>query len=264
MPLAPIAAQELRARVFLRSVLPLVKVVASEKPLIKRLMAGANGVVQILTPGTEFGAYISFTNGELDVTQGLHPSPDVRIAFKRLADMNTFFAGGVALPVISGALKAPLLLARALALLVNLMVLLPNALPKDKAGRAFKTRMVLFMITNALSQLNKGGMPEMAEMAKKSPDRVYQWTIEESGTAAYLRMKAGRTKSGRGTYTRRRPFVHMIFPTIDGAFAVLTASCDLVEAVRLGYVKTEGPPEYSRDIGIYMQKVEELLVFGRI
>jgi hypothetical protein len=33
----------------------------------------------------------------------------------------------------------------------------------------------------------------------------------------------------------------------------------LVEAVKQGYVVTEGAMEYSKEIGIHMQSVEELL-----
>ena len=68
----------------------------------------------------------------------------------------------------------------------------------------------------------------------------------------------GKTKAGRGTYTRRRPFVHMIFPDIDSAIMVLTSQAPLVEAVRLGYVVTEGAMEGSKEMGYHMQRIEEM------
>jgi hypothetical protein len=75
-------------------------------------------------------------------------------------------------------------------------------------------------------------------------------------------MKGGKTKAGRGIYTRRRPFVHMIFPDTDGAFDVLTQKVGTVEAVKLGKVRTEGAMEGSKDIGILMQKVDALATGG--
>jgi hypothetical protein len=98
----------------------------------------------------------------------------------------------------------------------------------------------------------------MAKLAEKSPDRVYQWIVE-GGPSAYLRMRAGKTKAGRGIYARRRPFVLMRFPNVEGAYQVLTSKVALVEAVKQGYVVTEGAMEYSKEIGICMQTVEELM-----
>ena len=98
----------------------------------------------------------------------------------------------------------------------------------------------------------------MAKLVEKSPDRIYQWIVE-GGPSAYLRMKAGNSKAGRGIYTRRRPFVLMKFPDIEGAYQVLTSKVPLVEAVKQGYVVTEGAMEYSKEIGIRMQMIEELM-----
>jgi hypothetical protein len=137
-------------------------------------------------------------------------------------------------------------------------MLMPEVDPKSPEKRALKVKLLLYMVTTALSQLNKAGEPNMSEWTKKSPDRVYQWIVE-GGPTAYLRMKAGKTKAGRGIYTRRRPFVLMKFPSIDGAYQVLTSKVALVEAVKQGYVVTEGAMEYSKEIGIHMQSVEELL-----
>ena len=148
---------------------------------------------------------------------------------------------------------------RLLPFLLKLTILLPNKLPKAPTERALKVKLLLFMITNALSQLNKGGDPDMVKLTGKSPDRVYQWTVEGGGPAAYLRMKAGKTKAGRGTYERRRPFVHFIFPDMDGAFGVLTQQAALVDAVKEGWVKTEGSLEYSKEIGMLMQRTERIV-----
>ena len=245
------------SRIYLRSILPLVKVLAEEKPLLKKAFP-KRGVIQFITKeDAAMGAAVVFEDGIIDVEQGVHVNPDLVLTFKTLADMNTFFGGGMALPGIKGIKKIHLLI-RILPLLLGLKILMPDALPTDPAKRALKVKLTLFMITNALSQLNKGGDPLMTKFTKGSPDRIYQWTVTD-GPAAYLRVKNGKTKSGRGTYTRRRPFVHMKFPSIDGAFMVLTSQVALVDAVSSGHVVTEGAMEGSKEIGLLMQRVEELV-----
>ena len=74
-------------------------------------------------------------------------------------------------------------------------MLMPDADPKDPAKRALKVKLLLFMVTSALSQLNKSGEPTMAKLVAESPDRIYQWIVE-GGPSAYLRMKAGKSKAG--------------------------------------------------------------------
>ncbi len=244
------------SRIFLRSALPLTKVLADEKPLMKKIWP-KKGVLQFSVKNSDVGASLVFEDGELNVVQGLHPKPDLNLVFSTVHDLNAFFAGKVALPRPKGLLHLHLLF-RALPLLLGLKILMPDALPTDPAKQALKVKLVLFMITNALSQLNKAGDEGMTKMTKNSPDRIFQWTVEGGGPAAYLRVKNGKSKAGRGTYTRRRPFVHMIFPDIDGAFKVLTSQVALVEAVKQGFVKTEGAMEYSKEIGYQMQRIEEM------
>jgi hypothetical protein len=113
-----------------------------------------------------------------------------------------------------------------------------------------------------LDQLARGGHPEMAELVASSPDRVYQWTVEETGVGAFLRMRQGRTRAGDGQYARRRPFVHFIFPSVEGAFRVFTTRGSQMEAVQRGLVRTEGSPEYTRKMSGLMQKIDELLTEG--
>jgi hypothetical protein len=253
--------QELRARIFLRSCLPLVKVVAEERASYRKLLFRASGVVQFRARDSQQAAYVELLDGSVQVTQGLHEKPGVTLTFKTLEALNTFFAGGVALPSVCGLLGLPSLI-RLLPFLLKLKILLPSAMPQDPAGKALKVKLLLYMVTNALSQLNKGGDEMMVKLVSKSPDRIFQWTVEGGGPAAYLRMKAGRTKAGRGTYTRRRPFVHLIFPDINGAFETLTQRVSTVDAVRHGFLRMEGAMEYTKEIGVLMQRVEALTTGG--
>jgi hypothetical protein len=251
------ARDELKARLFLRVALPLVRVVREDDRRMRRLTKKMNAVVQFVVKGTDTGAHLVFADDSLEVVQGVHEKPTVSFIFKDLKSLNDFFAGKPALPWIKGKRRLDVIL-RTLPLPLSLKMLMPTADPKDPAKRALKVKLLLYMVTTALSQLNKAGEPAMAELVKKSPDRVYQWIVE-GGPSAYLRMKAGKTKAGRGIYTRRRPFVLMKFPSIEGAYQVLTSKVALVEAVKHGYVVTEGAMEYSKEIGIRMQTVEELM-----
>ncbi len=253
--------EQLRARLFLRSALPLIKVVAADRATYRKLLYKANGTIQFAAKDSQYAAYVELKDGELDVVKGMHPNPTISLTFKTAADLNTFFAGGVALPSIKGLAGIPLLL-RVVPFLLKLKILLPDALPTDPSEQELKVKLLLYMITHALSQMNKGGDEEFAKFVKKSPERVYQWTVENGGPAAYLRMKAGKTKAGRGSYKKRRPFVHMIFPDISSAMKVLTQQVALIEAVRDGFVRTEGALEYGRDIGTQMQRMDALLNEG--
>jgi hypothetical protein len=248
---------ELRSRLFLRAALPLVKVVREDDPKLRRLTENMTAVVQFSVKGTEIGAYLEFANDGLEVVQGIHENPTAAFIFKSMVSMNDFFSGKLALPRIQGLRRIGVIL-RTVPLLLSLKMLMPDADPKTPEKRALKTKLLLYMVTTALSQLNKAGEEGMTKLTKNSPDRVYQWVVED-GPAAYLRMKAGKTKAGRGIYTRRRPFVLMKFPNIEGAYQVLTSKVALVEAVKQGYVVTEGAMEYSKEVGIRMQSVEELL-----
>jgi hypothetical protein len=253
--------QELRGRIILRSVLPLIKVLPDERPFFKKLLYKASGTVQFAARDSEQAAWVEYGDGTINVLQGRHEKPGITLTFKTLHDLNTFFAGGLALPSISGLLGLPAFV-RLLPFLLKLTILLPNKLPKEPAEKALKVKLLLYMVTNALSQLNKGGDPDLTKITRPSPDRVFQWTVEGGGPAAYLRIKAGRSKAGRGTYARRRPFVHFLFPDIDGAFAVLTQQAALVEAVKAGFVRTEGALEYSKEIGFLMQRIEKIVTGG--
>lgn len=250
-------ADEIRARIFLNAALPLTKVVRAEDKIMALITKKMNAIVQFMVKGTDTGAHMIFENDELEVTQGIHPKPTVTFAFKSLASMNDFFAGKPAIPSIKGIFRLDVIV-RTVPLLLSLKMLMPDADPKDPKKRALKVKLLLYMVTNALSQLNKGGDEQMMAMVKKSPDRVYQWEVKD-GPSAYLRMKAGKTKAGRGIYKRRRPFVLMKFPDTEGAYQVLTSKVPLVEAVKSGFVVTEGAMEYSKEIGLHMQRIEELM-----
>jgi hypothetical protein len=270
--------EALTARIVLRAMLPVMKVLVTDDPAMQRRFQGVNARIQFkarITPdqagalgedqGTaaatdEIGACLVFKDGNLTVEQGLCADPDLVLAFGSLAKMNAFFAGKPVLPRIKGwaGFSGLSLLVKVLSLMLGMKILMPTARPTSPAKRRLKVKLAFYMMTTALSQYNKGGDPEMKKWTHNQPDRIYQISVDE-GIAAYLRVKGGRSKAGRGLYTRKRPFVHMRFNGVDGAFPVVMNDVDMVTAVRNGYLVVEGSPEYGAALGDFMVRIQNMV-----
>ena len=186
--------------------------------------------------------------------------PAVEFGFRDVRGLNTFFAGGLTLPRISG-LAHPLLIGKVLRLLLSLQVLKPGPVPSAAGARALRVRLVLQLVSRALVQLYFGGFPPMVELVRDSPERVYQWTVERQQIAVWLRMHQGKVKAGNGVYPHRAPFVHFVFRDVDAALSVFGAS-EHMSGVRGGAVQTLGCPEYTRKVAHLMQCMDQLLVEG--
>ncbi len=307
--------QLLRARLFLRAALPVLKVIVEDDQAMNRRFTGVHAVVQFRvkdgagTPGTAPGgfagpepftpaaqgtggraapgrphgtpaastadptgaqplaAHVIIDDGVVRVEPGVYDhgahgetaKPTITFTFADVYKMNDFFAGKTVLPGIKG-LSRPGLLAKVVVLLLALKLLLPSAQPKDADKRRLKVKMTLYMITTALSQYNKAGDPEMVRWTSRQPERIYQMSVEPEGIAAYLRVRAGLSKAGRGFYERRRPFVHLRFHGVDGALAVMNKEVGFVDGVGRGFVTVEGSPEYAANFNDFMQRVQALLL----
>ena len=259
----------LRARLFLCAALPCVKVMLEDDPATAKRFKHVNAVVQFVAKSQPraVGAYLRFEDGAVRTEQGfwdadgLGKEPDITFTFSSLGKLCDFFAGKTVLPSIRG-YGHPALLAKVVQLLLSLKLMLPSAQPTDPAKRALKVKLTLYMITTALSQYNKGGDPAMQRWTAKQPDRIYQFSVEPEGIAAYLRVRGGQTKAGRGVYERRRPFVHMRFLGVDGALAVMNKDVEFVEGVQKGMVRIDGAPEYAANLSDYMMRVQALLTDG--
>ena len=242
------------ARIYLRAVLPVMKVVLEEDPKMGKKFTGVNATVQFAADnaGQPYGSYLTFEEGRFGITHGISDQADIVFAFKSLEKMNAFFAGKPVISKIRGWFKFGLLM-KMISLLLYVKILMPNSDPKDPEKRRIKVKMTFYMITTALSQYNKGGDPEMVKWTSKQPERIYQITVDDT-IAAYLRIKAGR-----GTYKRRRPFVHMKFNGVEGAYPIVMNQVDMVTAVRDGLLSIEGAPEYAGNLGDFMQRIQDLI-----
>ncbi|MCP4130144.1 MAG: hypothetical protein GY754_03905 [bacterium] len=251
----------LATRIFLRAVFPVMKVVISDDPKMKKKFEGVTGTIQFVGKynGEDVGAALVFNDGALEIAQGISENPDITFKFKTIEKMNAMLAGKPVIPGIKGFKNFGLLM-KTFALLMSLKIMMPNAKPKVYEKKKLKVKMVIYMITTALSQYNKGGDPDMQRWTSKQPDRVYQMSVSsEEDLAAYLRIKAGKSKAGRGMYTRRRPFVHMKFTDVDGALAVFLNEAEFVESLAKGYIEIIGAPEYGANMNDFMQRIQGMI-----
>lgn len=250
----------LAARLFTHAVFPVMKVILNDDPKMKQKFSDVEANVQFRAKDTagDIGAWLVFNKGEFTVQQGICESPDITFSFSSVKKMNDMLAGKPVIPGISGFSKFGLL-AKVFALLLSLKIMMPNARPKKMDKKTLKVKLAFYMITTALSQYNKGGDPDMVKWTTKQPDRIYQITVDGTDIAAYLRVKAGKSKAGRGVYTRKRPFIHMRFHGIDGALAVLLRDVEFVEGVAKGFVTIEGAPEYAAQLNDFMQRIQAML-----
>ncbi len=249
----------LTSRIILRAMLPVMKLIVEDDPKMRKRFEGVSARIQFSADnnGEKIGAYLVFDNGKLEVEQGICDNPTIGFHFNTVAKMNALFTGKMVIPKIKGISKFWLLL-KVFSLLLGMKIMMPNVRPSDPESKKLKVKMAFYMITTALSQYNKGGNPEMVKWTTKQPERIYQITVDPE-IAAYLRVKAGKTKAGRGVYAKRRPFVHMHFNGVDGAFPVVMNDVDMVEAMKNGYLSVEGSPEYARDLGDFMVRIQAMV-----
>ncbi len=250
----------LAARLFTRAVFPVIKVILQDDPKMAAKFRDVTANVQFVARngGAPVGAWLVFDKGDFRVEQGICPDPQITFSFGSVKKMNDMLAGKPVLPAIKGMSKIGLLI-KVMSLLLSLKIMMPNARPKAIEKKRLKVKLAFYMITTALSQYNKGGDPDMVKWTTKQPDRIYQITVEGEDIAAYLRVKAGKTKAGRGVYGRKRPFVHMCFHGVDGALAVLLRDVEFVEGVARGNITIEGSPEYGAQINDFMQRIQAML-----
>ncbi|MDD2231889.1 MAG: hypothetical protein PHO44_03980 [Sphaerochaetaceae bacterium] len=252
----------LAANLFFKAVFPVMQVLLDDDPKIHKSFEDVAATVQIgaFNDSELMACHLIFDHGKIQVVQGPAENPDLKLTFKTIDKMNTMFRGGMALPGMK--FKSVGLLIKVLSLLMGLKLMMPNSKPKDLAGKTLKVKLSLYMITRALSVYNKEGNPDMVSWTTHQPDRIYQFIVEpyeETKVACYLRVKAGKTKSGHGIYERRTPFVLFHFFSVDGALKVLGKEVAFVEGVEKHCVETVGSPEYACQLNDFMAVLQAML-----
>ena len=249
--------------IFLNAVIPLLKVVIEEDEKLSAKGLKCTGVVQIgtLSENGKLATHLVFENGEIKVVKGVHEQPTIELCFKRVEDFNGFFRGtSKKLPSIKGLRHFTLLTTVVSALLRMSKLLGSKEAPAVARDKALLVRLYFYLLSSGISQLNKAGHPIIASWVKKSPDRVYAWTVnQQEDMSAYIRIKAGNSKAARGLYKRSKPFFTMRFDSPDSALGILMEKDDMFDSTAKGKLMMEGAPEFGAQLGDYMAIVGSFL-----
>ncbi|HBK68395.1 MAG TPA: hypothetical protein DEB05_07340 [Firmicutes bacterium] len=245
-------------KIFLNSVLPLLKVLAEERGELKKSFKNKTAVIQISAKDLEgkVATHFDIKDGVWTVGKGTveNSNLDLELEFSSIVQLNDFFTGKTKkLPKIKGLRNIGLLAGALKALMAMSKLLGASSPPKKEEEKELLVKMYFYLLSSGISQLNKAGHPDISNWTKKSPDRVFAWAVTgKPELSAYLRVKAGNSKAGRGEYKRSKPFFTMRFDTVDSALGILLQIDDMIDATINERIIMEGAPEYGAQIGEYM------------
>ncbi|WP_124055081.1 hypothetical protein [Arcanobacterium ihumii] len=252
--------------VFLNAVVPVLKPIINETPALKKAFRGKTGVVQISALTGELGddghpgkiaTHLIVEEGEIEVKLGEHVAPNLELEFASREDLNGFFTGDLKLPKMKGALSNMRLLVAIVRSLLKMSALLgATEPPDDPDDQALLVKCMFYLLTSGISQLNKAKHPLFRDWAIRQPDRVYQLTVVgREDLDAYIRVKGGRSKAVRGSYTRSKPFFAMAFDSTRSALGILLDVDDMIQSTVQQKIVMQGAPEYGAELGELMQTV---------
>jgi hypothetical protein len=250
-------------KIFFNAALPLVKVIANDVPSLKKQFEKVHAVIQVsaLDPDVEGGktAMHFVVNGSDDWKVHLNavePNPHVELEFKSVEAMNAFFKGKIGpatLPKMKGINFIYEFGVFMMALLKMADLLGLEKPPEKEEDKRLLVKCYFYLLSAGISALNKMGHETIHDWTSKSPDRVYAWKVDgEPTVSAYIRIKAGKSKAGRGEYKRALPFFTMRFNNLDSALGILMSIDDMIESVQKGKLIMDGAPEFGAQIGEYM------------
>ena len=254
-------------KIFLNAALPLVKVIANDDPKLKKKFEKAHAVIQVscLDPeveGGKRGMHFVVNSGEWLVHTCLTEDPHIELQFKSVEALNDFFKGNITpagIPKIKGLKKADVLISFVMVLLKMASLLGATEAPKDEATKELLVKCYFYLLSSGISQLNKLGHPEIKDWTTKSPDRVYAFAVDGyPQIGAYLRIKAGKSRAGRGEYKRAMPFFTLRFNNLDSALGILMSTDDMLEATKAGRLIMDGGPEFGAQLGGFMLEIGAL------
>ena len=97
---------------------------------------------------------------------------------------------------------------------------------------------------------------EVHDWTLKSPDRVYALAVQDHPeVSAFIRIKAGHSKAGRGEYKRAMPFFTLRFDSFKSALGTLLGTDDMLDATKNGRIVMDGGPEFGAQFGGFLLTV---------
>lgn len=268
-----VAQEELYSnKIFLNAALPLIKVIANDVPSLKKKFEKAHAIIQVsaLYPDCEegkVGMHFVVNSGEWLVHPCLDYTPGhAELQFKSIEAMNLFFKGDIpgaiklgGIPKIKVGKFAGAFVSFFQVLLKMANVLGATTPPEDEETKALMVKCMFYLLTSGISQLNKMGHPEIHDWTSKSPDRVYALAVDGHPEAsAYIRIKAGKSRAGRGEYKRAMPFFTLRFDSYDSALGTLLGIDDMLEATKSGKIIMDGGPEFGGIFGGFLLTIGAL------
>ena len=254
-------------KIFLNAALPLVKVLATEVPSLAKKFEHAHAVIQVSclnpeVPEGKSGMHFVVNSGEWLVHTCLTKDPHIELEFKSVEKLNAFFKGKItldAIPKIHGIKKAGTLVSFVMVLLKMANVLGATEAPESEDDQRLLVKCMFYLLTSGISQLNKMGHPDIHEWTLKSPDRVYALAVNDHPeVSAYIRIKAGKSRAGRGEYKRAMPFFTLRFDSFQSALGILLGTADMLESVKSGKLIMDGGPEFGAQLGNFLLLIGDL------
>ena len=253
-------------KIFLNAALPLLKVIANDVPSLAKKFEKVHCIYQVSAldpsaPEGKFATHFTVNEGEWKVcADKVATNAHIELEFKSMEQMNAFFKGKIGpstLPKMKGVLKKPVEFAAFMMVLLKMSSLLTiTQAPEDEETQKLAVKCFFYLLSSGISQLNKHGHEAVHDWATKSPDRVYAWAVDGyPEVSAFLRVKAGKTRSGRGTYKRAMPFFTMRFDSLPSALGILLSTDDMLESTKRGKLIMDGAPEFGAQIGDFMMQV---------
>ena len=128
--------------------------------------------------------------------------------------------------------------------------------PEDEDTQRLMVKCFFYLLTSGISTLNKQGHEEVHEWTLKSPDRVYALAVQDHPeVSAFIRIKAGHSKAGRGEYKRAMPFFTLRFDSFKSALGTLLGTDDMLDATKNGRIVMDGGPEFGAQFGGFLLTV---------
>ncbi|MDR2753694.1 MAG: hypothetical protein LBB50_05250 [Oscillospiraceae bacterium] len=253
-------------KIFLNAALPLVKVIAGDIPGLAKKFEKTHIVYQVSAlapdvPGGKVATHFTVNNGEWKVCAGkVATNAQVELQFKSIDAFVAFFKGKMSpatLPKMIGAVRHTGAFLAFMQVLLKMSSLLgATTAPEGEETKVLLVKCFFYLLSSGISTLNKNGHPEIHDWAAKSPDRVYSWAVNDyPEVAAYIRVKAGKSRAGRGEYKRAMPFFTLRFNSLDSALGILLDTDDMMDATKAGRLIMDGAPEFGAQLGDYMLKV---------
>ena len=174
--------------------------------------------------------------------------------------MNAFFKGSIGpktLPKMHGVVKNPgTFLSFMMVLLKMSSLLTAKEAPEDEETQKLMVKCFFYLLTSGISTLNKNGHEEVKAWTTPSPDRVYAMAVEgHPEVSAFIRIKAGKSRAGRGEYKRAMPFFTLRFDSFKSALGTLLGTDDMLDATKNGRIVMDGGPEFGAQFGGFLLTV---------